>query len=315
MPVKNQIWLNTLMLVLSISLIQWHSIQFWMESTGAIGPLWSITIEAAALWLWWQRRIFLACCASLILIIGPLSYLALPVYESHQSVIQQQSQLLEQKASTQDSITQLTTALESYQQTSQTRIGWAARIDETQSALKVERDRFDKLVIETPQQSRNTFPYLTITIETLAVSILMLTQILSIHALRNVSISKQALETIQPSNPKGIDEEGPVTYEPRGSFRLYGFNGTGKSKQASETDESNFDSVANEISKKLMLALKSEGITQSEWARRNNISKKSVSMLINHSSRRREGKECISKNELMRIKSTINSKAVQNGRD
>jgi hypothetical protein len=176
---------NGLMLALSICLIQWHSIQFWIASTGAIGPLWRIAIEAAALWLWWQQRLLLACCASLVLVVGPLTYLAMPVYESAQLDNQKQLQLSDRKVLLQGSITQLSSALESYQQTSESRVGWAARIDETQSALQAERQRFENLLIETQNQSRNALPYLTISIETLSITILMFTQILAIHALRN----------------------------------------------------------------------------------------------------------------------------------
>jgi hypothetical protein len=145
-------------LLVILRLIQWHSIQFWIASTGAIGPLLSIAIEAAALWLWWQQRLLLACCASLILVVGPLTYLAMPVYESAQLEDQKQLQLSDRKALLQGSIAQLSSALESYQQTSESRVGWAARIDETQSALQAERQRFENLLIETQTQTRNALP-------------------------------------------------------------------------------------------------------------------------------------------------------------
>jgi len=283
---NKQTWQNGLMLALSICLIQWHSIQFWIASTGVIGPLWSIAIEAAALWLWWQQRFLLACCASLILVVGPLTYLAMPVYESAQLEDQKQLHLSDRKVLLQDSIAQLSSALKSYQQTSESRVGWAARIDETQSALQAERQRFENLIIETQAQSRNALPYLTISIETLSITILMLTQILAIHALRGVSTSKPQIETVSTDLP-----EEPVTAGDAVSTLSKRF----------EIPDDEIETTVTELSKRLTEALKVETISQAEWARRNGVSTKSVSMLLNHSKRKAEGKECISKNELRNI--------------
>jgi hypothetical protein len=283
---NKQTWQNGLMLALSICLIQWHSIQFWIASTGAIGPLWSIAIEAAALWLWWQQRLLLACCASLVLVVGPLTYLAMPVYESAQLDNQKQLQLSDRKALLQGSIAQLSSALKSYQQTSESRVGWAARIDETQSALQAERQRFENLIIETQAQGRNALPYLTISIETLSISILMLTQILAIHALRGVSTSKPQIETVSTDLP-----EEPVTAGDAVSTL---------SKRCGISDN-DFEAIVAKTTKCLAEILKVETISQAEWARRNGVSTKSVSMLLNHSKRKAEGKECISKNELRNI--------------
>ncbi len=290
MPATKQAWINGFMLLLSISLIQWHSIQFWMDATGVVGPLWSIAIEAAALWLWWQQRILLACLASLILTIGPLTYLALPTYEALQLEQQTQINLAQRKALIQDSIDQLTSALESYQQTSESRLGWAARIDETQTALQQERQRFENLIIETQNQNRNVLPYLTVSIETLAISILMLTQIMAIHALRNVSISKHTIETVSTSLPGE-----PVPTEECVSTL---------SKRIETTDEE-FEMIVTVVSNQLSELLTVETISQAEWARRNGVSKKSVSMLLNHSKRKAEGKECISRNEFRHIKECL----------
>jgi hypothetical protein len=289
---NKQTWQNGLMLALSICLIQWHSIQFWIASTGAIGPLWSIAIEAAALWLWWQQRLLLACCASLILVVGPLTYLAMPVYESAQLDNQNQLQLSDRKVLLQGSIAQLSSALESYQQTSESRVGWAARIDETQSALQAERQRFENLIIETQTQGRNALPYLTISIETLSITILMFTQILAIHALRGVSTSKQQIETVSTDLP-----EEPVTAGDAVSTLSKRF----------EIPDDEIETTVTELSKRLTEALKVETISQAEWARRNCVSKKSVSMLFNHSKRKSDGKECISKNELSHISKQLNS--------
>jgi hypothetical protein len=61
------------------------------------------------------------------------------------------------------------------------------------------------------------------------------------------------------------------------------------------------ETTVTELSKRLTETLKVETISQAEWARRNGVSTKSVSMLLNHSKRKAEGKECISKNELRNL--------------
>lgn len=286
MTTANPKWLNGLMLILGISLIQWHSIQFWMDATGFVGPLWSLAIEGAALWLWWQRRLLLASCASLIVLAGPLFHLTHPLYEATQLALQKQQEVLEKKVIIQSSIDQLTSALESYQTTSQTRVGWAARIDETQDALKMERDRFEKLVSTQTSHNRNDLPLLTALIETLAISILMLTQILAIHKFRELPVNRNADQKVETTRSEKPNKSGGSVSTSSNSLNI--------------TDQ-NLDSHVSKVSTQLAEILKVEKMSQSEWGRRNGVSKKSISMLLNHSKRRQEGKELISKNELKHV--------------
>jgi hypothetical protein len=70
MTVSNKF--SAVMLILTTSIIQWHSIQFWVEVAESIGFFWNIAIEAAAIWLWWHKKTVLAFIASSLLMAGPL---------------------------------------------------------------------------------------------------------------------------------------------------------------------------------------------------------------------------------------------------
>ena len=107
---------SAVMLILTTSIIQWHSIQFWVEIAESIGVLWSIAIEAAAIWLWWHKKTALAFIASSLLMVGPLHSLSGPVYEAKQSEEARASSHQQQIDLSRASITALKHSLDSYQQ-------------------------------------------------------------------------------------------------------------------------------------------------------------------------------------------------------
>ena len=111
-------------------------------------------------------------------------------------------------------------------------------------------------------------PWLVIAIEVLGLAVLLLTQILTIQALRGISVKS-------------------------------------KRPEIAEDSKHDYSELALVLSSRLSDTLSAEGISQAEWARRNRVSTKSVSMLLNHKKRSEAGKECISKNELNRIYSIL----------
>ena len=260
---------SAIMLILTTSIIQWHSIQFWVEVTESIGFLWSIAIEAAAIWLWWHKKTVLAFIASSLLMAGPLYSLSSPIYDSNQSeklmiINNQQKTLLAR-----ESIASLEQSLASYQENSLSRIGWATRIDETRKKLQVETDSLKNLINEGTKLKRTLLPWLVISIEVLGLAVLLVTQVLTIHALRGILIKS-------------------------------------KQPEMAEDSKHNYSELALVLSSRLSNTLDAESLSQAEWARRNGVSAKSVSMLINHKKRSEAGKECISKNELNGIQSALN---------
>ncbi len=281
---------NSSMLVISISLIQWHSIQFWIEITGGVGILWSIAIEATGIWLWWQRHTLLACIASLILITGPMIWFALPF---QQSITHSQANTLQhskQLASVEKAINQLKKSLSSYQLTSQSRTGWASRIDKTQNELNIANQRFDQLIINSPIPVSISKHIAIFTIETLTLVLLLITQVLAIGKLRNISNLAKNIETL----PASTTRLTPVRQDNKSS------NMPNKYQQT-ESPNQNLETLALDVSKRLSEVLLEESISQAEWARRNEVSPKNVSLLRNYSKRKEKGLESVPKKEIIRM--------------
>lgn len=269
--------LSTAMLILSTSIIQWHSIQFWVDVASNIGFLWSIAIEAAAIWLWWHRKAALAFLASLLLIAGPLYSLSAPAYLETQSQILQAMNHQQKIRISQDSINDLKLSLSNYEKNSLSRVGWATRIDETRKALQAEVEELKRLVNKTEHLKQAPMPWFIIVIELLGLAVLLITQVLTIHALRGVSNKSKQTETAE------------IT-------------------EITESKNLEYSELATYLSNRLSEALKEKGLSQAEWARQNKVSTKSVSMLINHQKRSEAGKECISKNELNGIYGILSQK-------
>jgi hypothetical protein len=195
MTVSNKF--SAVMLILTTSIIQWHSIQFWVEVAESIGVLWSIAIEASAVWLWWHKKTALAFIASSLLMAGPLYSLSAPVYKGKQSEVALTSSHQQQVVLSRESITALKQSLDSYQQNSLSRVGWATRIDETRNALQAETANLKNLVNEGPKLKQTLMPWLVIAIEVLGLAVLLLTQVLTIQALQGISVKSKQPETTE----------------------------------------------------------------------------------------------------------------------
>lgn len=266
MPISDKF--TAIMLILTTSIIQWHSIQFWIEFAESIGFLWSIAIEAAAIWLWWHKKTVLAFIASFLLMAGPLYSLSMPVYESKKSEAILALSHQQQINLSRESIGSLKQSLVSYQENSLSRVGWATRIDETRKELHEETENLKGLIYGIADLKQTPMPWLIIAIEVLGLTVLLVTQVLTIHALRGISVKSK-----QPETSVDLKHE--------------------------------YAELALILSSRLSDTLDAESLSQAEWARRNEISTKSVSMLINHQKRAEAGKECISKNELIGIRNAL----------
>lgn len=148
-PKINQIGIAGL-LVAAMLLMQIHSIEFWTTYAGATGILWSLLLEGAALWLWSARSIGkngLALVASLLVLAGPLYQVSLPVIDSYRASESGVISNTQTANVLRDEITSLQAALATYNDNSKTRVGWAARIDETQARLTTVQTELKQLLI------------------------------------------------------------------------------------------------------------------------------------------------------------------------
>ena len=262
---------NLLMLIMSISLIQWHSIQFWVTHTGDIGIAWSLTLEMACMWLWWQNRKRVAFVTSLLVIAGPIAFQVLPVIETldrNNFDVSKHTALLE---ASHRNIAQLEQALDSYLRNSEERLGWATRIDETQAEIEQARSDQLRLIQASPADIHLSNAFVTVSIQVLAISILFLTQILVIAQFRSLSADRNNVEI-----PERIEIEEVAT-------------------------EDDFEAEIERVSKWLFSAIQESRKTQAQWAKEHGISAKSISLLKHHQARKIEGKEVISAAELNKI--------------
>lgn len=130
--------LPALLILAGVTLIQFHSVLFWESQVEHVGFLWSLTLMAAAIWLWSARNSWLNLLALVVTVLelsGPLYNVSEPVVQAVVKANQVQQQNTQQEADLRAEISQLSTSLATYLANSTERFGWAERIDNTQAAL------------------------------------------------------------------------------------------------------------------------------------------------------------------------------------
>ncbi len=143
-----------ILLVGAIVLMQIHAIEFWQRHAGQSGILWSLLLEGAALWLWAQHRwgtSFLAAIATALVLAGPLYQISTPALQQWQQSQQQPELLAKREAALLAERQRLTASLKTYNQNSQSRVGWAGRIDQTNADLTQINHALNELYAEQAQ--------------------------------------------------------------------------------------------------------------------------------------------------------------------
>ena len=135
----------------SVYLLQTHAMDYWGRHDEATGWLWSIVIEGAAIWLWANGRSLLGFIATLLALSAPLYQLAAPLLEHQQQQANASATLPEREQTLRQTIASLEASLVVYNSNSQTRGGWAARIDQAQQRLAKARNELSALQNEAIQ--------------------------------------------------------------------------------------------------------------------------------------------------------------------
>jgi hypothetical protein len=140
-----------LLLIGGIGLLQYHAILFWTAVVDpATGWAWSLLLEGAALWCWSHHRAAirwgLGAVATVLVLAGPLYQVAEPLVAERAGV----EQSAEQRAVLAAEIAGLERALATYLDNSQSRVGWAGRIDDTQAQLTAARAELRGLTASEP---------------------------------------------------------------------------------------------------------------------------------------------------------------------
>lgn len=206
-----------------IGLLQYHSLQFWVEHTGSpIGAAWSLLLEGAALWLWSDRRPerrLLGALATLLLLAGPLYQVSAPLLDHNDHADRQSSAADQRHAAIERELQTLDAALTTYLANSTQRQGWVARIDHTQARLEHLRTEQAQLTAErarAPSPQRPWQQTAVIGMEALAIALFQLVAVLAIGELREGREGREGNRrsgfnpTQRPSEPVGLKPDRPA---------------------------------------------------------------------------------------------------------
>ena len=264
--------LSILMVVCSTVLMQWHSIGFWTETAGISGWAWSIGLEAAMFWFWYERRLWLfKYLAAIILIAGPWYQITMPIVKNLNNVTVMQSEI---KTVT-ETVTQLSDSLHRYELNSAGRTGWASRIDKTQNKLEAARARLSVLRSAGKKEVIPWRGYLVAGLQALALLIVLTAQLAAVSRLRSGNDST-VIKTVTVKRNK---KSGAVT-----------------ETLLSENYETTIIKVASEISRRL-----SDFGSQAKLCRSLSLRPADVSMILNYKEKKTAGDPVIGSRALQKL--------------
>jgi len=257
-------------IILSTVLMQIHSIEYWTTAAGATGWAWSIALEGAMLWLWYQKRLFpVRIVAALILIAGPWYVLTSPAIEQ----LQEKSRIEEKVSALQEEVDQLRASLIRYEENSGQRTGWAGRIDRAQRALDEAREKLETAKDEAAACGVDWRLHMVAGMQAAVLLIVMTTQLLAVGKLRNYEITESVSEKLKA--PSKLRQEPKQARTPM-----------------------DYDSAIKAVKLAISNKLPDFEGKAKALAEHYGFRPADVSMVFNHEERKRSGKETISKKAL-----------------
>ncbi len=178
-----------LLVVACTVLIQVHGWQFWIDQAGAAGPIWSVVLEACALWLWWHssRLVRLVgALGTLVVLSGPLFVLSQPAIQAWQQAQAQHQEAVALRAE----IASLEQTRSTFVANSRHRAGWLPAIERTQARIEHAQER-----LRTLTGQRHDLPIQTlarIIIEVLGLLVVVVAQVSAIRHVSQVVAERRA---------------------------------------------------------------------------------------------------------------------------
>jgi len=167
-----------LIILMATSIIQWHGMMFWTEHAGASGWGWSIVLEAAALWLWWQPKWHiraLGLIGTIIVLCGPMYQISAPAISALKNGQANKVEI----AALQQNLTLQKNQLTKFLENSTKRTGWLPSIQSTQTAIQTTQDKINTLT-----RSKDGKPFwevmALVAIEMMALIVITFAQITSV---------------------------------------------------------------------------------------------------------------------------------------
>jgi len=205
-----------------VGLIQYHSIAFWSDHVSReIGWAWSLSIEAAGLWLWYRPGLpsrMLGLVASVLLLAGPLYQIATPALASRAQA-EATSQVSAQAARRlRNELSQDAQLVRTYAHNSQSRKGWLQPIQKLQERMDVARSKLNALGSTQAKSRVNTTigVYALVLLQALGLILIQTTNVLAITHISGLRREcTTAAQRVRNPRPESI-EEAEADAAPRG---------------------------------------------------------------------------------------------------
>lgn len=296
-------WLESLLwpallLVVGLVIVQAHAIPYWQERAGAaLGVVWSLGLEAAALWLLYQpgRR---ARAGGLLV---ALALVAVPLWQVTRPAIADlalaRAQAAELRASD-GSIAEARAAVAYYRDLADRRLGWQGKISEAEAGLADARGRRDTLTAALA--TRGNWRW-AIELGPVALS-LILFQAMNVVAIRTLARARWATAL----NPASGDRvHGELAVHPAGreppAVPAPAVNSPPARELPSEQGLPADEFTVHRLQRAIRELVQASGGNAAEWCRVNSVHKRDLSYLFNHARLRAEGKRTLSPEKIAEL--------------
>jgi len=245
-------------------LLQHHSVPFWQTQADSIniGLMWSITIEIVALWLWLNRKMFLASLASLIIIFVPLYQLSKPLLIEIKKV---------NKNTELSKLNNLDLEVTKQLQDKYLKTNWAGDIKKNTNHFRNAINDQKELLIQSSKLKRNYETMIIISLQGAIIIVIFFAQILSFRMLsfRNIEKPETAnFENFEELETSEISET--TSFEKHEKPKIISFESSESSENKAEMLLYKIDRYKNTY-----------GIKQSEMAEKLNVPSSTFSKLRN----------------------------------
>lgn len=337
---KFELIIPYLVLIGSISLLQYHAIIFWQSQIGQLGWAWPIMIEGVALWLWYQTKTslrFIALIASCLALFGPVNEVSKPIldtviYADHTAAAQ-----VKNIQNIENQISLLESNIATYRDNSTQRTGWLEPIQDGERKLETLRSELAIANAVKPADVGNWRNHWIIIMQALALILFQFSAIISITTIsknnkkeRNAHMGNNHSMTMPQNNKKENKLQAIDKHRETQGNRL------GKTEPTQETNGNNISRMETPIATKVPMenegfpveeafqeqsgqvgkfsfeevlsienhlaqTIKRIGGSRSAFGKKHNLSARDLSFLRNHETRAKTGERTISEEALSKI--------------
>ena len=266
-----------IMVLCSMILMQIHSIEYWTQKAGSTGWAWSIGLEIAMLWFWYENKPFLKLfkyLSAFLLIVGPWYQITESTFENLNNASFIQAEI----SAAQNTIDQLSISLSNYEERSGIRSGWSGRIDKTQ--IRLDKVRM-QLSILRAKEVKGSKPWRERTIagmQLAALFIILTAQLAAVTSLRSRNNSSITKNITKNHNRKHNRKNNIVT------------------EQGQESHDLIIKAAAERIN-----ALVQDYGSQARLCKDLNLRPADISNILNHKEKKEAGAATISQKALQKI--------------